>query len=60
LYWGFEQVLGYSKPHTFSKFIGEENEMHLLILPRPLRLCTKGQKSERNFVSKGKRGKEES
>jgi len=32
LHWGFHRVLSFSKPHTFSKFIGEENEMHLLSL----------------------------
>ena len=25
LAWGFKPVLSYSKPHTFSTFIGEEN-----------------------------------
>jgi len=31
-HWGFEPVLSYSKPHTFSTFFGEEKEinMHLV------------------------------
>ena len=36
---GFKPDLSYNKYHSFSKFIREdnENEMHFLILPRPLR-----------------------
>jgi len=38
-HWEFQPVLSYSKPHTFSTFLGEENEekMHLISPTRPLR-----------------------
>ena len=40
---GAKPVLIYSKPHTFSTFIGKEKESvrHLLSLPRPLGIKTK-------------------
>jgi len=41
-HWGFKPVLSYSKPHTFSTFIEEENEnnVYLLTLTRPFRTLT--------------------
>jgi len=35
-HWEFKLVLSYSKPHTFSTFVGEEKEktMHLLGMGR--------------------------
>jgi len=41
-HWGFKTGFSYGKTHTFSTFVGEEKEkMHLLSLPRPLRIQTK-------------------
>ena len=39
-HWGFKPVSCYNKPHTYSTSIEKvkENEMHLLSLPRPLRI----------------------
>jgi len=30
--WEFKLVLSYSKPHTFSTFFGEENEINVYLL----------------------------
>jgi len=37
-HWEFKPVLSYSKPHTFSTFLGEEKERKKMRLLSPTRL----------------------